>query len=120
MGPFRLGGGLRREHWGPCSEPSRPSSTHLQREEGRQLLLCPAASDRHLLKPHMAESPAWCQHRRTSSSSLVLGGTQTKWIPTFVAFLVLLCFGSQLASHLAFLVLATGCGNCAGQSGLSP
>lgn len=58
-----------------------PSSPHLRREEGRPLLLCPAAADRHLLKPHVAESPAWCQHHRTSGSSLVPGGTQTNGSP---------------------------------------
>lgn len=39
-GPFRLGGALRREHRGSCSEASGPSGTHLRREEGRQLLPC--------------------------------------------------------------------------------
>lgn len=103
---------------GPALRPRGPAAHICGGRRGGSS--CPAASDRRLLKPHVAESPAGCQRHGTSSSFPGLGGTRTEWIPTFTSFLVSLCFGSQLASHLAFLVLATGCGSCEGQSGLSP
>lgn len=112
-GPFRLGGGLRREHWGA----QQPTSAEGGGEAAPAL---PSCSRQAFAKASRGGEPCLVPAPQNQRLLPGAGRYTDKWIPTFTSFLVLLCFGSQLASHLAFLVLATGCGNSAGQSGLSP
>lgn len=84
-GPFTLGGGLRREHWGA----QQPTSAEGGGEAAPAL---PSCSRQAFAKASRGGEPCLVPAPQNQRLLPGAGRYTDKWIPTFTSFLVLLCF----------------------------